>query len=88
MTHFIDRTRDRALHPETIIDTNTGDWAARAYSILAILGTVLDENPNVDDSVIESLIITLSKAPTEVVAAGTLHTLLSRMDSELPDFDS
>lgn len=76
MQNFIQRAADIALQAqENGEPTDSSDaFAVRLFTVVAVLGGM----DCIDDTVGESLAVALSKAPTDVLAAGTMALLMQR----------
>lgn len=64
---FIEDAARKAAAPDNQVDESSAAWAARAFSVIAIAGSLIK-----DEAIQDSLAITLAKAPTEVLVSGTM----------------
>lgn len=78
MKNFIETARDKAMAPGASEDPSVEAWAARAFSMIAVLGGL----DCINEDAGESLAICLSKAPLSVVASGTVQVVMAQAKAD------
>jgi hypothetical protein len=75
MQNFIDRVEELNNDPNVLPDPSPEAWAARAFSIVSILGN----HVAIDEELGEALAILVARAPISVMADGTLNILINNV---------
>lgn len=80
---FIDDASKKALSESNVVDPSVEDWAGRAFSVIAVLGSM--QNSGLDEAQLDALSTVLAKAPESVVASGTINVVLAQLQAEFPN---